>query len=132
MPSALKVPEATGDPTADEAKALTHPLRRQLLIEFRLGTRSPTSLAEQLDAPLGNVSYHVKTLLSLKMVELVKTEPRRGAVEHFYRAVGGPRDAEVLDQIAALARRVEPGDLDADAAMVEISALVASTGREVV
>ena len=130
MASAMKIPEATGDPTADEAKALNHPLRRSLLIEFRLGTRSPTSLADQLDEPLGNVSYHVKTLLGLKMIELVKTEPRRGAVEHFYRAVGGPRDAEVLDQIAALARLVDPGDLDADEAMAEISVLIASTGRD--
>jgi hypothetical protein len=39
-----------------------------------------------LGEPLGNVSYHVKTLLEYDCVELVKTEPRRGAVEHFYRA----------------------------------------------
>ncbi|HEX4304542.1 MAG TPA: hypothetical protein VHZ54_00760, partial [Solirubrobacterales bacterium] len=41
---------------------------------------------QELDEPLGNVSYHVKTLLEYDCVELVKTEPRRGAVEHFYRA----------------------------------------------
>jgi len=45
-----------------------------------------TALEESLGEPLGNVSYHVKTLLEFDCVELVKTEPRRGAVEHFYRA----------------------------------------------
>lgn len=45
---------------------------------------SPNLLSSKMDEPLGNVSYHVKTLLKYDCVELVKTEPRRGAVEHFY------------------------------------------------
>ncbi len=36
---------------------------------------------------MGNVSYHVKKLVSLGVVELVDKRQVRGAVEHFYRAV---------------------------------------------
>ncbi len=67
-------------------KALSHPLRVRMLTLLNQKVSSPSELAEELDEPLGNVSYHVKTLLEYECVELVKTEPRRGAVEHFYRA----------------------------------------------
>jgi DNA-binding transcriptional ArsR family regulator len=72
--------------TQQLAKALAHPLRVKILTELHKGISSPNQLAQQLGEPLGNVSYHVKTLLEYDCVELVKTEPRRGAVEHFYRA----------------------------------------------
>jgi DNA-binding transcriptional ArsR family regulator len=72
--------------TQQLAKALAHPLRVRILTELHRGISSPNQLAQELDEPLGNVSYHVKTLLEYDCVELVKTEPRRGAVEHFYRA----------------------------------------------
>ena len=51
---------------------------------------SPSELAGELDEPIGNVSYHMRTLADLGMVELVRTEPRRGAVEHYYRAIERP------------------------------------------
>ncbi len=72
--------------TQQLAKALSHPLRVRILAALQKGISSPNQLSQQLDEPLGNVSYHVKTLLELNCVELVKTEPRRGAVEHFYKA----------------------------------------------
>lgn len=72
--------------TQQLAKALAHPLRVRILSSLHKGISSPNQLAQELDEPLGNVSYHVKTLLEYDCVELVKTEPRRGAVEHFYRA----------------------------------------------
>ena len=72
--------------TQQLAKALAHPLRVRILTSLNRGISSPNQLAQELDEPLGNVSYHVKTLLEYECVELVKTEPRRGAVEHFYRA----------------------------------------------
>jgi hypothetical protein len=58
----------------------------RILSSLHKGISSPNQLAQELGEPLGNVSYHVKTLLEYDCVELVKTEPRRGAVEHFYRA----------------------------------------------
>lgn len=72
--------------TQQLAKALAHPLRVSILTSLQRGISSPNQLAQELGEPLGNVSYHVKTLLEYGCVELVKTEPRRGAVEHFYRA----------------------------------------------
>lgn len=72
--------------TQQLAKALAHPLRVRILSSLHNGISSPNQLSQELGEPLGNVSYHVKTLLEYDCVELVKTEPRRGAVEHFYRA----------------------------------------------
>src|SRR3954469_7404852 len=73
------------------AKALAHPLRARIL--QRLGERvaSPGELAVELAAPLGVVSYHVRMLRDYECVELVRTEPRRGALQHFYRATARPR-----------------------------------------
>ena len=83
MPQTRTTPEGI---TQQLAKALAHPLRVRILTSLHRGISSPNQLAQELDEPLGNVSYHVKTLLEYGCVELVKTEPRRGAVEHFYRA----------------------------------------------
>jgi hypothetical protein len=49
---------------------------------------SPSEIAEEIGAPLGNVSYHVRFLARVGLIELTSTKPRRGAVEHYYRAVG--------------------------------------------
>jgi DNA-binding transcriptional ArsR family regulator len=51
---------------------------------------SPVQLAEMLGAPLGVVSYHVRTLFNLDLLRLVATHQRRGATEHVYRAVEHP------------------------------------------
>ena len=72
------------------AKALAHPLRARIL--QRLGERvaSPSDLAAELGAPLGVVSYHVRMLRDYDCIELVRTEPRRGALQHFYTATARP------------------------------------------
>jgi DNA-binding transcriptional ArsR family regulator len=67
-------------------KALSHPLRWRLLeLLTERGEASPVELARLLDQPLGTVSHHVRVLRESGCVELTRTEPRRGAVEHFYR-----------------------------------------------
>ncbi len=73
----------------DEAllKAISHPLRHRLLGLLDDRTASPNELARELGLPLGRVSYHIRLLADLGVIELVRTEPRRGALEHFYRAV---------------------------------------------
>src|ERR671938_1297573 len=68
-------------------KALTHPLRVQILRALEERTASPSELAEEIGAPLGNVSYHVRQLHALGLIKLVKKTPRRGAIEHHYKAV---------------------------------------------
>lgn len=71
-------------------KAMGHPLRFRILVALNLRVASPKELADEFDEPLGNVSYHVRMLDSLGCLELVDTKQRRGAVEHFYRAVTRP------------------------------------------
>src|SRR3954452_13417077 len=97
MPSASSNPPgADGTRSAAEtseariAKALAHPLRAQIL--KRLGERvaSPGELASELGAPLGVVAYHVRMLRDYDCVELVRTEPRRGALQHYYKATARP------------------------------------------
>jgi DNA-binding transcriptional ArsR family regulator len=72
------------------AKALSHPVRAQILQILNERVASPNEIAEQMKEPLGNVSYHVRALLNLNCVELVRTAPRRGAIEHYYRAIERP------------------------------------------
>jgi DNA-binding transcriptional ArsR family regulator len=69
-------------------KALAHPLRVQILTVLQDRTASPSDLAEELAAPLGNVSYHVRILAKLGLLKLVRKRQRRGAIEHLYRASG--------------------------------------------
>jgi DNA-binding transcriptional ArsR family regulator len=69
-------------------KGLAHPLRIHILRILQNRTASPSELATELDAPLGNVSYHVRFLARVGLIELSGTQPRRGAVEHYYRAIG--------------------------------------------
>jgi len=72
-------------------KALAHPLRIRILAMLADRSASPVQLASKLDATLGTVAYHVRTLHSLGLVELVDTRQRRGATEHYYRAREHPR-----------------------------------------
>lgn len=74
----------------DVVKALAHPLRVRILNILDQRTASPSELADELDVPLGNVSYHVRILAALGMVRLVARKQRRGATEHFYRAETRP------------------------------------------
>lgn len=75
-------------------RALAHPLRARILGILQERRASPRELAEELDASLGTVSYHVRTLAALKLIKLVKETPRRGAIEHHYEAT---RVARVSD-----------------------------------
>jgi DNA-binding transcriptional ArsR family regulator len=71
-------------------KAMAHPLRLRILAALEHRTASPSELADELEAPLGNVSYHVRQLHGLGLLKLVKETPRRGAVEHYYRLEARP------------------------------------------
>jgi DNA-binding transcriptional ArsR family regulator len=66
--------------------AVNHPVRLDALVILSERSASPNEIAGELDVPLGTVSFHVKELADMKAIELVKTEPRRGAIEHYYRA----------------------------------------------
>ncbi len=67
-------------------KALAHPLRLEILRILGERIASPSEMVDLTGEALGNVSYHTKVLLECDCIELVKKEPRRGAIEHYYRA----------------------------------------------
>jgi DNA-binding transcriptional ArsR family regulator len=89
MPELEDMQESQDAGELDEAllKAISHPLRHRLLGLLDDRVASPNELARELELPLGRVSYHIRLLADLGAIELVRTEPRRGALEHFYRAV---------------------------------------------
>jgi DNA-binding transcriptional ArsR family regulator len=88
-------------------KALGHPLRFRMLASItERGEASPTELAREFGHPLATVSHHTRVLRDLGWIELARTEPRRGAVEHFYRAARRPfLDDDEWEQLPVPMRR---------------------------
>jgi DNA-binding transcriptional ArsR family regulator len=72
------------------AKALSHPLRGRIFAVLDERVASPNEIADILEERLANVSYHVRVLVELECIELVRTAQRRGAIEHYYRALRRP------------------------------------------
>ncbi|HXF30361.1 MAG TPA: helix-turn-helix domain-containing protein [Solirubrobacterales bacterium] len=70
------------------AAALAHPTRVAVMGVLVEGPASPRQMAEAIDEPLNNVTYHVKQLRALGCIELDRTERRAGGrvLERFYRA----------------------------------------------
>jgi DNA-binding transcriptional ArsR family regulator len=83
-----KQPAGPVDPRL--AKALSHPMRTRILAILNERVASPNEIAEMIDERLPNVSYHVRALQELGCIELVSTAQRRGAIEHYYRALARP------------------------------------------
>jgi DNA-binding transcriptional ArsR family regulator len=69
------------------AKALSHPLRSRLLAAYTGRVASPSQVATELGASIGDVSYHTKRLVEHGCLELVEVVRGRGGAKHFYRAV---------------------------------------------
>jgi DNA-binding transcriptional ArsR family regulator len=110
----------------DLAKALAHPLRTRILASLEGRTASPSELADELDASLGVVSYHVRRLEALGFLKLVRREPRRGAVEHYYTATGKPRITNAAwGKLPAIVK-----DASVKAAIDQIGAYVAAGAAE--
>lgn len=87
---------------AADLKALAHP-SRILVIEHLVtteGPASPNQMAQLTGESLGRMSYHVRQLLGKKMIRLVRTEPRRGAVEHFYTVT--PKGEKAYRRVAPI------------------------------
>jgi predicted transcriptional regulator len=67
-----------------------------MLALLREREMSPSELARECDEVVGVAAYHVRVLLEAGLVELVRTAPNRGAVQHFYRATNTEPIGEVL------------------------------------
>lgn len=70
-------------------KALSHPLRVQILDVLSERIASPNWLSDRLEATLSHVAYHTRTLNQCGCLSLVDTAQKRGATEHFYKAAPG-------------------------------------------
>ena len=88
-------------------KALGHPLRmRVLTFVTEQGEASPIEMSRAFDLPLASVSHHTRVLRDLGYLELSRTQPRRGALEHYYRATAAPfLDDEHWELLPVAARR---------------------------
>jgi DNA-binding transcriptional ArsR family regulator len=75
-------------------KVASHPVKVRALTVLTERSASPKEIADQLGIPIGQVSYHVRVLEQMGMIELIGTRQVRGAVEHFYKAVRRPRFEE--------------------------------------
>lgn len=88
-------------------RAMGHPVRVQALVILNERIASPNEIAKELGESVGHVSYHIKVLKECECIELVDTAPRRGAMEHYYRAT----DRAFLnsEEWAALPASLRPG-----------------------
>lgn len=80
--------------------ALSNDVRLDLMRRLRdeKDAISPTQLAQEFGKPLSTVAYHLRILFAAGALSLVKTEPRRGAIKHFYKSsVRVPWAMEVID-----------------------------------
>jgi DNA-binding transcriptional ArsR family regulator len=66
--------------------SLNHVLRQHIVLATVQGEASPNELSQVLNEELSQISYHVHVLKDNGIIEETRTEPRRGAVEHYYRA----------------------------------------------
>ncbi len=89
-------------------KALGHPARLDALRLFNeRDLASPNEIAKAIGMDVNRLAHHIRVLKECDCIELVKTEPRRGAIEHFYRAT---KRANVTQEIAkALPKSMREG-----------------------
>lgn len=74
---------------ASEARlqVMKHPTRRAALMAYRdKGPIAPVEVALEVRRPISEVSYHSRELLKYGFIELVRTEPVRGATKSYYVA----------------------------------------------
>jgi DNA-binding transcriptional ArsR family regulator len=65
-------------------RALSHPIRLEILQALEGRIASPAELSQEIDQRPGVVSYHAATLLRCGCLELVHSRGRRGAIENFF------------------------------------------------
>jgi DNA-binding transcriptional ArsR family regulator len=74
------------------ARAVVNPIRlRILLLATTADEITPRSAASDLKIGLGRLSYHVRYLADLGALELKRTIPVRGALQHVYVLSAGAR-----------------------------------------
>jgi DNA-binding transcriptional ArsR family regulator len=90
MPTKRAAPSTVGERLL---RAASHPLRIKAFSVMAERPASPKEIAAELGEDVSNVNYHVGELKTLNLIEVVEEETggkRRGATEHFYRAIERP------------------------------------------
>lgn len=88
-------------------RAMGHPVRNDALSILNERVASPNEISKELGESVGHVSYHIKVLKECDCIELVDTAPRRGAMEHYYRATS--RAFLSAEEWAKLPASIRPG-----------------------
>jgi len=88
------------DSLASGLSGFGHPLRIRALALMLEGETSPRDLAVALGENLGVTSYHIRMLAGYGLVRCTRTEPRRGALAHFYECT--PLAHELFGHLADL------------------------------
>ena len=131
--------------SVDLVKAGGHHLRQRILARLDEGVASPSEMAKEFEESLPLVSYHVRILLQLGCVGLVREGRRRGAIEHYYaltpageRVIATFASATVRQKLCAAQKLVEDAreiqvagsvrEAISDAAVAVTAALMASEG----
>ena len=67
-------------------RAISHPLRVEILIELAKAPISPIEYSRLSGTGLSDVAYHFRSLHKNECIEIVDEKKKRGAVEHIYRS----------------------------------------------
>lgn len=75
------------DDLAATFRALGHPTRLSVLEKLKNGPASPVDYTQTTKSQesLGTVSHHFRALRQAGLIEVARTEQRRGALKHSYR-----------------------------------------------
>lgn len=75
------------DELAATFRALGHPTRLNVLERLTNGPASPVDYTQAANhhESLGTVSHHFRALRQAGLIEVARTEQRRGALKHSYR-----------------------------------------------
>ena len=71
----------------DQLRLISDPLRQRILRLLARREMSGSEVAAALEDAPSNLYYHLDRLREAGLIRLVRTEPRRGATEKYYRAV---------------------------------------------
>ncbi len=130
-------------------KALAHPVRVEILELLNEREASPVEMKRALGGTLNLINYHLKVLVDCGCAEVTRTEPVRGAVKHYYRALprsffghrdlrevpasirGGATEMALRTFSTAFRRAAEAGNVDSEDAILNwMSLALDELGRE--
>lgn len=73
--------------TAEQIRALAHPLRQRILNLLVDAPYTNKQLATILNVSPPRLHFHVRELLTAGLIEIISEQPKGGVIEKYYRAV---------------------------------------------